>query len=744
MPRRAGKDVFAFNLMIRSAIKKVGVYYYIFPTFAQAKRVIWDSITNDGQRFLDYIPEALIESKNSQELKIRLKNGSLIALVGSDNYDALMGSNPRGCVFSEYALQDPRAYQYIRPILLANDGWAIFISTPRGKNHLYDLFNIAKELPSWFVWRLTVDETKHISREAIERERIEGLISEDLIQQEYYCFPAGQQVLTSLGSKSIEAINPNDLVVSHSGRLRKVIDTISREYSGSLYQIHSYGCSDPIICTPEHPIRVYDHSSQKYTWKAAKDIDTDDRLVFPKMTLGYYDITSYEMCMLIAWYITEGSCFKNGAQWTVKHEEALRIKQLLVVLGFGFEEYKKDSVTNVVCNSVQLVDFFKATCGTEANDKRIPFHLIMGHEDEFFHELIKGDGCHNISNGHEKYCYSTVSQSLAYQVQLLANSLNVGYASGISVREPYEGSIEGRSVNCQRSYQINISFPGLRQSGGKLMRAKNCIAAKITQIILVPKFEGRVYNLKVQYDESYLVSGRAVHNCSFDLGVEGAYYIKYMDRNRIHGQISNVPWQPMFKVHTAWDIGVRDSTAIIFFQQVGTNIHIIDCYERSKEGLEHYIQVLASKSYKYGHHIGPHDLAVQEFGSGITRVEKARQLGIEFTIASDHSIMDGIEAVRSTLPRVYIDESNCKTLIKALENYRQEYDSKRKVYKQNPLHDIHSHFADSMRYLCVSLPKTRDGMSQEDVDRLREQAYYGEKANMPRFFSGEFDEDRPI
>lgn len=131
LPRRAGKDVMAFNLLIRCALKRVGVYFYVFPTYSQARKVIWTSITNDGQRFLDFIPAALVASTNGSEMSIRLKNGSLIQLVGSDNIDSLVGTNPIGLVFSEYALQDPRAYQFLRPILVANGGWALFISTPR-------------------------------------------------------------------------------------------------------------------------------------------------------------------------------------------------------------------------------------------------------------------------------------------------------------------------------------------------------------------------------------------------------------------------------------------------------------------------------------------------------------------------------------------------------------------------------------------------------------------------------------
>ncbi len=408
-PRRAGKDLCVFNLCIRAALKKIQVIYYIFPTYSQGRKVIFDSITNDGRRILEYIPKELIESINSQELKIRFKNGSLLQIVGSDNYDALMGTNPQLCIFSEYALQDPRAYQYIRPILTANDGCAIFLSTPRGKNHLFSLYEMAQRSVEWFCQKLTVEDTGHISLHEIEREKSMGEMSEDLIQQEYYT--------------------------------------------------------------------------------------------------------------------------------------------------------------------------------------------------------------------------------------------------------------------------------------------------------------------------------------SFTMGVEGSYYAKYLDRMRVKAQIGSVPWETGFKVFTAWDIGVRDSTCIIFFQVIGQTIRLIDCYENSKQGLEHYVKVVEQKPYSYAKHIAPHDIKVTEWGSGMTRIEKARNLGINFTVASDVSIEDGIESVRSAFSKIWIDEVSCRPLIKALENYRQEYDIRKKVYKSQPLHDWSSHFADCMRYLCISLPKTRDGSTGQDIDKRYQEAVYGtHNVNMPSVF----------
>lgn len=408
LPRRAGKDITAFNIAIRQCIIKPCVVYYVFPTYSQAKKVIWDSMTNDGGRILDFVPDELVASKNSQEMKIRFTNGSLLQLVGSDNFDSLMGTNPQGVVFSEYALQDPRAYQFIRPILTANQGWALFISTPRGKNHLWDLMQIAGMSADWYAYRLTVEDTHHIPLSEIEREREEGIMSEDLIQQEYYC--------------------------------------------------------------------------------------------------------------------------------------------------------------------------------------------------------------------------------------------------------------------------------------------------------------------------------------SFEMGVEGAYYSKYLDDLRLRNQITVCPWDSSHQVNTAWDIGVRDQTCIIFFQCIGPTVRIIDAYENSKEGLEHYAALIKSKPYIYNKHFAPHDIEVKEWGSGMTRIEKARQLGISFALAPRLTIADGIEAVRSVLPRVWFDQQNCAQLIKALENYRQEFDVKKNSYKPYPLHNWASHYADAMRYLAVSLSQATLDPRHEDIEKHYHEAMHGPQSNLPHIF----------
>lgn len=185
--RRGGKDLTIFNWTIFQLLLNPGwTAFHILPTYSQAKKVIWDSSTNDGKRILDYIPKEIIESKNSQQMQIRFANGSLYQLIGSDNIDSLVGTNPKIIIFSEYAIQTPAAWEFLRPIIDVNGGYAIFISTPRGKNHFFELMTMAANNKNWFCEVLPVTKTGVLTEQDIEQIRIEGM-SEEAIQQEFYC-----------------------------------------------------------------------------------------------------------------------------------------------------------------------------------------------------------------------------------------------------------------------------------------------------------------------------------------------------------------------------------------------------------------------------------------------------------------------------------------------------------------------------------------------------------------------------
>ena len=166
--------------------ERVGSYYYLFPTYAQGKKILWLGADKQGFKFLNHFPKQLVKRVDNGEMLAELINGSIFQIIGTDKIDSIVGTNPIGCVFSEYSVQNPKAWDFLRPILAENGGWAIFNYTPRGKNHGYDLYEMAKGNPKWFVQKLTVDDTGAITPDVIQEERDSGM-SEEMIQQEYYC-----------------------------------------------------------------------------------------------------------------------------------------------------------------------------------------------------------------------------------------------------------------------------------------------------------------------------------------------------------------------------------------------------------------------------------------------------------------------------------------------------------------------------------------------------------------------------
>lgn len=374
--RRSGKDKTLINLMAKKMLGRVGTYYYFFPTYSQGKKILWNGMDRDGFKFTNHIPQEIRKRTDNTEMIIELKNDSIFQVIGTDKIDSIIGTNPIGCVFSEYSLQDPRAWEFIRPILVENGGWAVFLYTPRGKNHGYDLFKMAENNKEWFCQLLTIDDTKVVSEEMIQSERDSGA-DEDLIQQEYYC--------------------------------------------------------------------------------------------------------------------------------------------------------------------------------------------------------------------------------------------------------------------------------------------------------------------------------------SFLAAIQGSYYSKQLRKAEEENRIANVPYEPNIKVSTYWDLGVGDATAIWFVQQAGKEVRIIDYYETSGEGLPYYVKILQDRGYIYGNHYAPHDIEVRELGSGVSRLETARSLGINFQVVKNISIDDGINAVRMIFNKCWFDKTKCKQGLNCLESYHKEYDEKRKEYKNIPYHDWSSHSADAFRYMAVSI-----------------------------------------
>lgn len=213
--RRAGKDIISFLAAVERAIIRPGLYWYIFPNYAQAKKSFWEAFFDNKLKYIDLIPKQLVKSFNNVEMKITLINNSIIRFVGGDNPDSLVGSNPNGVVISEYALQKPSLWELIlEPILLRNKGWCIFNSTPRGENHCYDMYNYLKEESkknkNIIADLQSIETTLILSKEDIQSIRNQGR-PEELIQQEYYCSFAGaltgsyySNILTSIALTNIK------------------------------------------------------------------------------------------------------------------------------------------------------------------------------------------------------------------------------------------------------------------------------------------------------------------------------------------------------------------------------------------------------------------------------------------------------------------------------------------------------------------------------------------------------------
>jgi len=209
--------------------------------------------------------------------------------------------------------------------------------------------------------------------------------------------------------------------------------------------------------------------------------------------------------------------------------------------------------------------------------------------------------------------------------------------------------------------------------------------------------------------------------CSWNANVPGAVYGKELEEAQAGGRITNVPYDPSVRVDTWWDLGVGDSTAIFFTQNIGRAVHVIDYYEARGEGLPHYCKVLSSKNYLYGEHNAPHDIEVRELGSGKSRREVAWDLGLNFRVVPKLPIEDGIHAAQMLIPRLWFDREKCKYGLECLRQYHRAYNERTRSFRATPVHDYSSHAADAFRYLAVGLRET--GGRMEAPQRMAEMDY---------------------
>jgi phage terminase large subunit len=258
-------------------------------------------------------------------------------------------------------------------------------------------------------------------------------------------------------------------------------------------------------------------------------------------------------------------------------------------------------------------------------------------------------------------------------------------------------------------YKIDRDESGAEQPGW--FRA--VLKASETKIIPAAELESlRAGLTEEQYAQEF--------ECSFEAAVIGAYYGKLMAAAEQDKRLSACPHEPTAQVYTAWDLGIRDATAIWFAQVVGREIRIIDYYEATGADLGHYVREIQQRPYLYAGHIVPHDAQAKELGTGKSRLEVLESLGLKnITVAPMHRVEDGINAVRTIIPRCWFDAKKCVRGIDALKLYRSEYDDKLQALKPRPVHDWTSHAADAFRYLAMTLDsmiRSNFAVSEPDED----------------------------
>lgn len=199
MHRRGGKDRTALAQTCKDAFKRVGLYWHCLPTLKQGRKVVWDNITSEGKNLIEQtFPREMVARKLEDDMKIELVNGSIVQIVGADNFNSLVGASPVHVTFSEWSLTDPRAYDFVRPILRENNGSVAFIFTPRGYNHAWRTLQVAQKLPGAFCAIMNIRDTGVLSEADMALERAYDM-PEELIQQEYYCDFASANVGAIVG-----------------------------------------------------------------------------------------------------------------------------------------------------------------------------------------------------------------------------------------------------------------------------------------------------------------------------------------------------------------------------------------------------------------------------------------------------------------------------------------------------------------------------------------------------------------
>jgi len=242
------------------------------------------------------------------------------------------------------------------------------------------------------------------------------------------------------------------------------------------------------------------------------------------------------------------------------------------------------------------------------------------------------------------------------------------------------------------------------------------LKVSVTKIIPIRELElSKLEMTEDEYNQEY--------ECDFNAAILGAFYSKQMSKAQIEGRITNVPYQQGILVDTFWDLGINDMMSIWFRQKSGKEWHYIDYYENSNEGIPHYVDYIKNLDYIYGKHVLPHDAVARELGTGMTRQETFSKLGLRTIVQKRQNVMDGIEASRKRIELSWFDEKKCERGLECLRSYSREYDTKKGIFRNTPVHDWASHGADSFRLSSLDVRPGDDYAKVHELPRKAQGDY---------------------
>jgi phage terminase large subunit len=230
---------------------------------------------------------------------------------------------------------------------------------------------------------------------------------------------------------------------------------------------------------------------------------------------------------------------------------------------------------------------------------------------------------------------------------------------------------------------------------------------KASETKLVPESELKAARAEMGEDKY-----QQEFECSFHAAVEGSYYGKLMNELEEKNRLVEITRDDLCQTFTAWDLGMGDSTAIWVAQITGQEVRILDYVENHGQGLDWYVNWIRDNGWTNATHKLPHDVSVRELGTGKSRLEMLQGAGLSVDVLPRLSVDDGIQSVRRLLPKCWFNMPRVRQGVDCLRNYRREFDEKRNVFYEKPLHDWASHGSDAFRYLAIGLDNTQSSWSK--------------------------------